>query len=88
MGEEEAEEGVVGTAMTAPPLAVASVVVIMKDSLGVEVDLEAEAEGGFQLDRLMKKSGIRGVMCCVVVCNTHGMPNNDNAACVPIRFSL
>lgn len=86
MGEEEAGEGVVGTAMTAPPLAVASVVAITKDSLGVEVDLEAEA--GVQLDRWMKKSGTRGVMCCVIACNAHSMPNNANTACVIIRFSL
>ena len=50
VGEEGGEEGVAATETTAPPLAVA---------LAVEVDLE-EMEGAFQLDRRMKKTGLRG----------------------------
>lgn len=64
VGGEEGEEAVEGIATTAPPLAVALVVVMTKEGpLVAEVDLEVVVVVAFQPDRWMKKNGLRRVNC-------------------------
>lgn len=63
VGEGGGEEGVAAMETTAPPLAVA---------LAVEVDLEV-MKGAFQVDWLMKKTGLRGTSDVFLYGATHCM---------------